>query len=105
MFRKIFLLAVLAIVAGAGRVLFVTMPVVVSAAALPAYTPNVANGKAVFDAGGCASCHGVAGEPRTMLGGGWRSRRRSAPSTCAGTSRRTSRTASATGARRISSTR
>jgi mono/diheme cytochrome c family protein len=41
-----------------------------SAAALPAYTPNVANGKAVFDAGGCASCHGVAGEPRTMLGGG-----------------------------------
>lgn len=70
MFRKIFLLAVLAIVAGAGVFWFVTMPVVVSAAALPAYTPNVANGKAVFDAGGCASCHGVAGEPRTMLGGG-----------------------------------
>ncbi|EKS35601.1 c-type cytochrome [Afipia clevelandensis] len=70
MVRKLILLALIALIAGAGVFWFVTMPVVVSAAALPAYTPNVANGKAVFDAGGCASCHGVTGEPRTMLGGG-----------------------------------
>ncbi len=70
MFRKLFLLAVLALIAGVGVFWFVTIPAVVSAAALPAYTPNVANGQTVFNAGGCASCHGVTGEPRTMLGGG-----------------------------------
>jgi len=70
MFRKLFLLAVVAAVAGLGVFWFVTMPVIVSAEQLPAYTPNVANGQAVFNAGGCASCHAVAGEQRTMLGGG-----------------------------------
>lgn len=70
MFRKFFLLLIVALIAGVGVFWFVTMPVMVSAAALPSYTPNVANGKTVFDAGGCASCHGVGGEPRTMLGGG-----------------------------------
>lgn len=70
MFRRVLLLAVLALVAGLGVFWFVTIPAVVSAEALPAYTPNVANGETVFNAGGCASCHGVAGEPRTMLGGG-----------------------------------
>lgn len=70
MFRKLFLLAVLALVAGVGVFWFITIPAVVTAEALPAYSPNVANGQAVFNAGGCASCHAVAGEPRTMLGGG-----------------------------------
>ena len=70
MFRKLFLLAIIALVAGLGVFWFVTVPAMVSAEALPAYLPNVASGKTVFDAGGCASCHAVTGEPRTMLGGG-----------------------------------
>jgi len=70
MFRKLFLLAVLALIAGLGVFWFVTIPAVVSAQALTAYAPNVANGQTVFNAGGCASCHAVVGEPRTMLGGG-----------------------------------
>lgn len=70
MFRKLFLLAVIALVAGVGVFWFVTVPAVVSAEALPAYSPNPANGEVVFNAGGCASCHAVKGEPRTMLGGG-----------------------------------
>jgi mono/diheme cytochrome c family protein len=48
----------------------VTVPSVVPASALPSYTPNLANGEVVFNAGGCSSCHAVKGEPRTMLGGG-----------------------------------
>ncbi|MEI4479864.1 hypothetical protein WAC35_28970, partial [Klebsiella pneumoniae] len=70
MFRKFFLLAIVALAAGLAVFWLVTVPAVVSAEALPAYSPNVANGQAVFNAGGCASCHAVVGEPRTMLGGG-----------------------------------
>ena len=37
----------------------------------PAYTPDLANGKTTFNAGGCSSCHAVPGQPdRTRLGGG-----------------------------------
>jgi mono/diheme cytochrome c family protein len=42
-----------------------------SAAAEPAYTSNLANGLTAFNAGGCASCHAVPGQPdRLKLGGG-----------------------------------
>ena len=41
-----------------------------AADALPPYSPNLANGQAVFNEGGCASCHAVTGQARTMLGGG-----------------------------------
>lgn len=35
------------------------------------YTPNLANGQMIFNAGGCASCHAVPGQPdRLRLGGG-----------------------------------
>ena len=37
----------------------VTMPVTVPARALPAHTPDLANGKYMFAAGGCAECHAV----------------------------------------------
>ena len=52
-----------------------TIPVTVPAAALPPYAPDVANGRTVFDIGGCASCHATpADDPekvdRTKLGGG-----------------------------------
>jgi mono/diheme cytochrome c family protein len=37
----------------------------------PAHTPDLANGKTTFNAGGCSSCHAVPGQPdRSRLGGG-----------------------------------
>ena len=36
-----------------------TMPVAVPASALPGYVPDLANGKYMFTAGGCADCHAV----------------------------------------------
>jgi mono/diheme cytochrome c family protein len=67
--KKLFLLAVTGVIAGLAVFWIVTIPSVVSS--LPAYTPNAANGQTVFNAGGCASCHAVPGEARTMLGGGF----------------------------------
>jgi mono/diheme cytochrome c family protein len=54
---------------------FATRPQVVPASALPPYTPNLANGKTMFDIGGCASCHAVPNNDpdkvdRSRLGGG-----------------------------------
>jgi mono/diheme cytochrome c family protein len=68
--RKLAVLVLAAAVVGVGLFWFVTRPATVPAAALPAYSPNVANGETVFNIGGCASCHAVPGEPRAMLGGG-----------------------------------
>src|SRR4051812_36098283 len=69
--RRLFLAAVLAAVIGFGVFWWLTTPLVVPAAALPAYTPDSANGLVVFNAGGCSSCHAVPGQPdRTRLGGG-----------------------------------
>ncbi|MGZ5895603.1 MAG: c-type cytochrome [Xanthobacteraceae bacterium] len=49
----------------------ITTPATVPTAALPAYSPNLTNGKEMFYAGGCASCHAIPGnEDRTRLGGG-----------------------------------
>ena len=45
--------------AGALAFYLVTMPVTVPASALPAHTPDLANGKYIFTAGGCANCHAV----------------------------------------------
>jgi len=47
----------------------------VPAAALPPYNPNLDNGRAMFNAGGCASCHAIPNDDpdkvdRTRLGGG-----------------------------------
>ena len=50
---------------------WLTIPSVVPATALPAYQPDPAKGRMVFDAAGCSSCHAVPGQPdRTRLGGG-----------------------------------
>jgi mono/diheme cytochrome c family protein len=70
MLRKLFVLAVLAAIVGLGVYWLVTRPATVSAAALAAYTPNTANGKAIFDVGGCISCHASIKDDRTILGGG-----------------------------------
>ncbi|MGO9630050.1 MAG: c-type cytochrome [Xanthobacteraceae bacterium] len=54
---------------------FLTIPAIVPAAALPPYAPNLANGRTMFEIGGCASCHATPAEDpekveRTRLGGG-----------------------------------
>ena len=71
MLKRLFLLAVLAAVAGLGIFWWLTIPAVVAASSLPAYTPNLANGLTAFNAGGCSSCHAVPNQPdRLKLGGG-----------------------------------
>jgi mono/diheme cytochrome c family protein len=67
------ILVALSIAGSVGLAAFwwLTIPVVVPPAALPAYTPDVANGLVVFNAAGCSSCHAVPRQPdRTSLGGG-----------------------------------
>ena len=71
--RRIFLSAGIAAVIGIGIYWALTEPLAILADAVtrPAYTPNVANGLVVFNAGGCASCHAVPDQPdRLRLGGG-----------------------------------
>jgi hypothetical protein len=55
------LLALLALaVAGAVVFYLLTMPPATEpASALPVHTPDIANGKYMFTAGGCAECHAV----------------------------------------------
>jgi mono/diheme cytochrome c family protein len=54
-------LLALLVLGAAGALVFylATMPVTVPASALPAHTPDLANGKYMFTAGGCAECHAV----------------------------------------------
>src|ERR1700674_640070 len=69
MLRRIFLTLVVAATIGLAIFWWLTMPPVASA--VPAYTPNPANGLIMFNAGGCSSCHAVPGQPdRLQLGGG-----------------------------------
>jgi mono/diheme cytochrome c family protein len=50
---------------------YLTTPETVPASALGAHTADTANGKIVFHAGGCASCHANPGQDdKTKLGGG-----------------------------------
>jgi mono/diheme cytochrome c family protein len=64
-----------ALVVGLGVFWILTLPSVVPATALPHYTPNLDNGKTMFNIGGCVSCHAVPDKnpdevDRTRLGGG-----------------------------------
>ena len=54
-------LPALLVLGAAGALVFylTTMPVTVPASALSAHTPDLANGKYMFTAGGCAECHAV----------------------------------------------
>src|SRR6476646_5124912 len=71
MLRKLVLLALAAVVIGLAMFWFITSPVTVPASALGAHTPDLANGKEMFFAGGCTSCHAIPGQDdRTRLGGG-----------------------------------
>jgi mono/diheme cytochrome c family protein len=71
MLRKLVVLALIAVVVGLGVFWVVTIPATVPASALPQRTPNLDNGKTMFFAGGCASCHASTGQDdKTKLGGG-----------------------------------
>ncbi len=71
MMKKLIVLAACAIVLGVVVFWFATMPQTVPASALAPHTPDLANGKEIFYAGGCTSCHAVPKQDdKTRLGGG-----------------------------------
>src|SRR5215468_10972537 len=71
MLRRIFLLLTFTGAAALGLYWWLTMPPSRLVVTQAAYTPNLANGETIFNAGGCASCHAVPDQPdRTRLGGG-----------------------------------
>src|SRR5215813_11167885 len=69
--RKLAVVLLALIILGAAAFWFVTIPATVPASALAPYAPNLANGRTMFYAGGCASCHATPEQDdRTRLGGG-----------------------------------
>ena len=69
MMKKLIMLAAACVILGLAAFWFLTVPQTVTA--LGAHTPDLANGKTMFQIGGCASCHAVPKQPdRTRLGGG-----------------------------------
>jgi mono/diheme cytochrome c family protein len=71
MTRRIVLTLVLAGAVGCGIYWWLTTPSMAVSITEAAYTPNLANGEIIFNAGGCSSCHAVPGQPdRLKLGGG-----------------------------------
>ena len=71
MIRKLIVLAAAAAALGLAAFWFLTIPATIPASALAPRIPNLDNGKVMFFAGGCASCHAVPNQDdKTMLGGG-----------------------------------
>lgn len=71
MLRRIYPAVILAGIVAVGIYWRLTIPSTIAASALPAYRPDVGNGSAIFNAGGCSSCHAVPNQPdRARLGGG-----------------------------------
>jgi mono/diheme cytochrome c family protein len=71
MLRRLILILVAAVVVGLGVFAYVVRPQSVSMAMLDPHTPDLANGKEMFYAGGCISCHAIPKEKdKTRLGGG-----------------------------------
>ena len=71
MLRKLAVLAVIAVALGVGVFWVITRPAIVAANALAQHSPNLDNGKTMFFAGGCASCHATPDQDdKTRLGGG-----------------------------------
>jgi len=71
MLRKLAIFIVVAGVCSAAAFWVVTRPGTIPASALPAYQPNLENGRLMFFAGGCASCHATPKQDdQTRLGGG-----------------------------------
>ena len=71
MTRRIVLTLVLAGAVGCEIYWWLTTPSMAVSITEAVYTPNLANGETIFNAGGCSSCHAVPGQPdRLKLGGG-----------------------------------
>jgi mono/diheme cytochrome c family protein len=71
MVRKFVALPIAAAAIGAAAFWFLTAPISMPASALGAHTPDLGNGKTMFVAGGCSSCHAVPKQADpTKLGGG-----------------------------------
>ena len=71
MWRNLVIVALAGAALGVGVFWVVTAPATVAAGKLPTYVADAARGKAVFNAGGCASCHATPDQDdRTLLGGG-----------------------------------
>ena len=71
MLRRLLVAMVVAAAIAAGLFWLATVPASVSAGALGPHVPDLENGKTLFFAGGCASCHATPGqEDATRLGGG-----------------------------------
>jgi mono/diheme cytochrome c family protein len=69
--RKLIVAAFVVGLIGIAAFWLITMPSAVPASALPSRTPDLANGREMFYAGGCPACHAIPGqEDRTRLGGG-----------------------------------
>lgn len=72
MLRKLVLLGAAALAIGSILFWFITIPQSVAQSALPVHTADLANGKILFNIGGCASCHATPRQKdRTRLGGGF----------------------------------
>ena len=71
MIRTIAIVALVAAFLGGATFWMLTIPQTVPGSALGPHQVDLANGKEVFEAGGCVSCHAVPGQPdRNRLGGG-----------------------------------
>ncbi len=71
MLRKLALVVAILVAVGLGVFWFITIPATVPASALGAYAPKPENGRTMFYAGGCASCHmSPDQDDKTRLGGG-----------------------------------
>jgi mono/diheme cytochrome c family protein len=69
--RKLVILLIVLLVLGGGAFWLVSMPRTVAASALAPRTPNLDNGRTMFFAGGCTSCHATPNQDdKTRLGGG-----------------------------------
>ncbi len=73
--RMLAVIAAAGVIGGLAAFWIATMPAIVPASALPQHTPNVENGRTMFNIGGCASCHATPNKDpdkvdRTRLGGG-----------------------------------
>src|SRR5277367_2342139 len=69
--RRIALTLVLAGAVAFAVYWWLTAPSILIAVTEAAYTPDLANGRTIFNAGGCSSCHAAPGQPdRLRLGGG-----------------------------------
>jgi mono/diheme cytochrome c family protein len=71
MLRRILPSLIVIAAVGIGVYWWLTAPVIIAASMLSPRTTNLANGQAVFNAGGCSSCHAVPKQDdRLKLGGG-----------------------------------